>query len=548
MKKISIIVSCFFLFLLTSSCHKELEKVPLQAPSTSTFLRTESELKAALVGCYSPLTTLLAGDPYSLRFEVFSDIGADRDNTPESQMGNPTASAAVTIWTTMYQVIGRCNFILDNINRVEGANAAVVKQITGETKFLRAYSYALLAQLYGDVPLVTKTQTLSEASVPRDPKSTVIDFVLTELGEAANLMSSTNSPNTMALSSGAAWGLASRVALFNERWTDAISAAEKVMLLEGTQVELNPSYANITMRAGKTSKEILWAIQYNYTDVVHTFTQSLRSRMASGFSNRIPTQSLIDSYECTDGLTIDKSPLFNPTRPFENRDPRLGATVALPGSVFFGYQFETHKDSLTCWNYNLVPARRVANLDATHAFASFSGYCWRKYADPTELHATRSEINPIVLRYAEVLLNYAEAKVQANQIDASVYTAINKIRARVNMPLITSGQTSSNLLSIIRRERKVELAGEGLRYFDIIRWKIADKVLSGPVYGRPPRSYPSSAPVIDANGTPDYSNVANRSQMRVIQTRVFSVSANYLWPIPNIEIQTNKKLTQNPGY
>jgi len=270
--------------------------------------------------------------------------------------------------------------------------------------------------------------------------------------------------------------------------------------------------------------------------------------MSGGFSNRIPVQSLVDSYECTDGLSIDKSPLYNPAKPFENRDPRLAKTIALPGSVFYGYQFETNKDSLQCWNYNVTPAVRVANLDATHTFASFSGYCWRKYADPTEQHASRSDINPIVLRYAEVLLNFAEAKIESNQLDEQVYTAINKIRTRAGMPVILSGKTKEQLRSVVRKERKVELAGEGVRYFDLLRWKIADKLLNGPCYGRNPKGFLSSAPVIDENGTPDYSKVSNANLLRIIQTRTFVPAANYLWPIPDIEMQTNKNLTQNPGY
>jgi hypothetical protein len=277
-------------------------------------------------------------------------------------------------------------------------------------------------------------------------------------------------------------------------------------------------------------------------------SQTIRGRMASGFCNRIPVQSLVDSYECIDGLSIDQSPLYNPQKPFENRDPRLGMTIALPGSIYYGYQFESHKDSLMCWNYNVNPPKRVPNLDATHTFASFSGYVWRKYADPTEQDATKTDINTIVMRYAEVLLNYAEAKIEANSIDESVYMAINKVRQRAGMPVITSGKSQGELRSIVRKERKYELAGEGLRYYDILRWKIAEDVIDGPCYGRIPRGYLASAPAIDENGTPDYSNVSNANQMRVIQTRVFDKSKNYLWPLPGIEVQTNSNLVQNPNY
>ncbi|MBK7100108.1 MAG: RagB/SusD family nutrient uptake outer membrane protein [Sphingobacteriales bacterium] len=545
MKKIYfslLIIACFY------SCSKDLEKYPLDAPSTATFPKTESEMKAALIGCFAPLNFRFQENPYIIWMDMYSDIAANRDNTPNSLWGMPTAGNVNNFWNSFYTVISRCNFLLDNFGRIEGASQKTVLETEATARFLRAYSYSVLTQLFGDVPLVTKTLSLSEAYVSRDSKSKVVDFILEELDKAAENLPDNNQPNTMVVAKVAAWGLASRVALYNERWSKAIEAANKVISTEGKQVLLNNNYEAITQRAGKTSKEVIWAIQFNYNDIFHETPLSFRSRMAGGFSNRIPVQALIDSYECIDGLPIDKSPLYNPQKPFENRDPRLGKSIALPGSIYYGYQFETNKDSLQCWNYNVNPPIRVPNLDATHNFASFSGYCWRKYADPTEQHASRSDINPIVIRYAEILLNYAEAKIESDQLDNEIYNAINKIRLRAGIPIISAGKTKQQLRSIVRKERKIELAGEGLRYFDIIRWKIAEKLLEGPCYGRIPRGYLSSAPSIDENGTPDYSLVSNNSQMRIIQTRTFVAGANYLWPIPDIEMQTNKNLKQNPGY
>ncbi len=533
---------------LTLGCTSELEKYPLDAPSTSTFLKTEAELRAAIVGCFTPLTMRVGENPYAIVFDMFSDIAADRDVTPHARWGTATSGMVSTIWNTFYTVVARCNFVLDNVGRVSGASEAVINQSTGEAKFLRAYAYSVLSSFYGDVPLITTTLPLEDAYVSRDPKSAVVDFILAELEAAADLLPATNAPNTMAISKGAAHALASRVALYDERWPEAIAAAEAVMAYEGTEFVLDPDYGSITHRRGKTSKEIIWAIQFNYNDVIHETPVSFRSRMAAGYSNRMPVQSLIDSYPCIDGLPIDESPLYDPGKPFENRDPRLALSIALPGSIYYGYQFETHKDSLLCWNYNVSPAVRVPNLDATHTFASFAGYCWRKYADPTEQHAVRSDINPIIMRYAEVLLNYAEAKLEAGQLDADAVEAINKLRRRVGMAEVPEGLSPAQFRTVVRTERKVELAGEGVRYFDILRWRIAEDVLQGPCYGRIPRGLLATAPAIDENGTPDYSGVPNAGEMRVIQTRNFNPAANYLWPIPDIELQTNKNLVPNPGY
>jgi hypothetical protein len=240
-----------------------------------------------------------------------------------------------------------------------------------------------------------------------------------------------NKPNTMAISKGLAYAIIARTALYNERWDKAIEACKKIMDMQGKQYQLDPSYSNLTMIAGKTSKEIIWAIQYNQDDLSQYCPKKFASRLGGGYSNKMPVQALVDSYECTDGLTIDKSPLYDPQHPWNNRDPRLGYTVALPGTVYLGYEFNTNKDSLMCWNYNVTPAVRINNLDATHTYASFSGYCWRKYVDKSELRTDgASSINAIVFRYAEILLTYAEAKIEKNDIDQTVYDAINDVRKR----------------------------------------------------------------------------------------------------------------------
>src|SRR5690606_30270115 len=175
----------------------------------------------------------------------------------------------------------------------------------------------------------------------------------------------------------------------------------------------------------------------------------------------------LDSYECIDGLPIDESPLYDPANPFEHRDPRLKQSIATPGDIFLGFQFETHRDSVQCWNYNVSPPQRVPNQDALNAFASFSGYCWKKMADPEDfpVYRNNSSLNFIILRLGEVLLNYAEAKIELNEIDQSCLDAINEVRGResVQMPPIAAGKSQADMREIIRRERKIELAMEGLR-------------------------------------------------------------------------------------
>jgi len=544
------------------SCEDYLEKYPLNNPSDATFLSNETELRMAVTGCYNTLWTGVQGMPFHTVFDQISDIGWDRNGSALQAIGRGSADSRngdiLGLWTNLYQGISRCNYVLANMERgQENIPAQIFAQSKAEARFLRAFYYHYLIELWGGVPLVTEPLTLSEANVGRSSKSEIVDFILTELNECVNDLPQENNPVLGKASKGAAWGLASRVALYNERWNDAISSAQKVMNLEGTEFLLHSNYMDLFQYAGQESKEIIFSVQFLNGERMHSMFRFFGSRNAKGHTNKKPSYQAADSWECIDGLQIDESPLFDPQNPYVNRDPRLGFTFSLSGSIFLGFQYETHGDSLRCWDYNQDPPKRIANLEATHAYASFTGIGWRKYADNLDKDAVNdSELNTIIMRYAEILLNYAEAKIEAGQIDQSVLDAINKVRQRpsVDMPPITT-TNPTELRYAVRRERKYELSCEGLRLFDIRRWEIAENVMNLPVLGRMKKSYPSIAPRVDEHGTSYYDNIPIAQQgesadfkMRVVEIRSFDKNRDYLWPIPYVEMDTNSEMTQNPGY
>jgi hypothetical protein len=224
-----------------------------------------------------------------------------------------------------------------------------------------------------------------------------------------------------------------------------------------------------------------------------------------------------------------------------------------------------HPDSTTCTRYTPTFGR-ITNLEVTNAFSSFSGLLLKKYLDPADMVLnTQSELAFMLIRYAEVLLTYAEAKIELNEIDASVLNAINQVRARgygvsVAQTTLYPAVTTTNQLAlreIIRRERKVELAGEGLRLFDIRRWKIADKVMNGVLFGKALNRtlyHTQPKPQLDENSSPSYSSFSSLltvvGNFKIMDNpRVFK-SNHYLWPIPQVEIDVNKHpdFKQNPGY
>ncbi len=543
----------------TISCDNEyLDRFPQESPSSETFLKTEDQLEMAVTGAYSTLydNPSAAPIPFAFALDYATDIGWERNTNDLQKLGAGIAdlnnSFTSNYWNLLYVGIGRCNNILDKAESLNGVvPAAKLQSRLAEVRFLRAYYYFYLNELFGGVPLVTRVLPLSEANVARSSKTEVNDFILNELTTAIEHLPSTlTAENTGRVSKGAALALMSRAALVNKKYDVAAQAAKT--LIDMNVYALHNDYGQLFTYAGENSKEIIFATQYNKAlQKIQGIPSQYLSRLLGGFSNKIPVQSLVDSYECTDGLNIDKSPLFDVNNPFKNRDPRLTQTVVLPQTLLLGTVFETHPDSLQTWDYSGGTAKRVANTDATNAYASFSGYLWRKYIDEADkADRANSEMNTILFRYAEVLLNYAEAKIELNQIDNSVYEAINMVRQRpsVNMPAISSGKSQADMRSIVRKERKYELSGEGLRLLDIRRWEIAHEVMQGPLLGRIRDKWLSNAPRIDANGTPHYDQVSNRSEMRIIENRFFDKDRDYVWPIPRIETEVNTNLVQNNKY
>ena len=554
--KISIILTIVFLVIF-NSCDDILDKVPLDKPSDATFLQSEDELVYAINAAYRSLWYSWGGVPWEYVVDNCTDIGWDR-NSGDLQVVGYGAHSSVTgmfarIWDRHYTGIAKCNNIIENIDRAsENASQEVMDQVLGQAQFLRAYWYSQLVVYFGDVPLITNTLGLEENKTPRTSKGEIVDFLLTELDAAAQkLPESWGGSDKGRATKGAALALKSRVALVAGKYDVAAAAAKQVM--DSQTYSLFPDYQELFTYEGESCSEVIFEIEYQYGIVDHSMPQRLFSRNAKGHANKIPGQAMIDSYECIDGLPIDESPLYDPANPFENRDPRFTYTIAAPGDIWLGFQFETHDDSIMCWNYTVDPPARQGNQDSTNPYATFSGYNWKKTTTLVDQGSFRSHssLNNFVIRYGEVLLNYAEAKIELNQIDESCLNAINAIRGResVQMPAIEPGKSQAKMREQIRRERKIELAMEGLRLQDIRRWGIAHKVMPVPFYGRPNKPYNFAdigIPVIDEDGLPDYSAYADK--LGIVQMRFFDQSRDYLWPIPQKEIDVNDQLEQNPGY
>ncbi|AEL27499.1 RagB/SusD domain-containing protein [Cyclobacterium marinum DSM 745] len=542
---------------LLYSCEDYLVKYPLDQPSDATFWSTESELQMAINSVYRSLyftdraTTHV---PFQFLFDFATDISWDRNLSVWQLLGQgQVTSVEPTLifgaWSNAYVNIGNCNRLLAYMHKAENVtNADTFKRIEAEARFFRAYWYGWLINLYGDVPFTTDPLDVFDAGLPQTDKETIYHFVMEELELAGDMLPEEYpSSDRGRITKGAAWALKARLALFNNDWEIAAEASGKVMALG--KYELYSNFDELFTYEGQNNSEELLTIQFSRANqLTHETPIHTRGRLTGGFATKIPTQALIDSYASIDGLSINESPLYDPKNPFENRDPRLNATCVVPGSIFLGYQFETHPDSLQVWDYNQNPPKRIDNQEVINPYATFSGYQYRKYVSSDEREFRReSELNIMLIRYAEILLIYAESHIELGQVDNTVYEAINSVRERAGIPGIEQGKSLEELRQIVRQERKVEFAYEGLRFFDIRRWEIAEDVLSGPLYGRPLGEYKSNhIPEFDENGTPVYEAYAG--ELRVFDTRIYNPSKDKLLPIPQRELDINSNLTQNPGY
>lgn len=421
----------------------------------------------------------------------------------------------------------RCNWFLENIE-IAPINEDLKNRMKAEARFIRAYQYFQKSQLYGAVPLMTKPVTTEEANtITRTPKAEVVQFVLAELAEIADaLPSSYEGGDVGRITKGAALALKARVELFNQNFEDAIASTQSIMDL--SVYSLFPSYQDLFRIQNEYNSEIVLDVAYLENTVSLWSLGIMTPHIGrNGWYSVDPTQSLVDAYETISGKTIDDPTSgYDPENPWKDRDPRLKATILVPGESYEGIIFN--------------PLENVS--EDYWASYNYTGYCIKKYtaflSDFNDIW--NSGLNIPLIRYAEVLLTYAEAKIELDQIDNSVYTAIDEVRLRAGLPAVDRSKyaTQAEMRELVRRERRVELAMEGLRFYDIQRWQIGDQVMTGPIYG----SRLATVDMVSGKvtfTTPDH--ILN-------ENRVFSPAKNYLWPIPQREIDINPNLSQNPNY
>lgn len=425
-----------------------------------------------------------------------------------------------------YDKITRCNNFLANIDRPE-MSEELRTRLTSEVRFLRAWHYFLKVTLYGDVPLVKEVLDIKNSNLPRTPKAEVEQFILDELTEIApTLPDKYRGGDVGRVTKGAALTLRARMEIFKGDYAACAATCEQIMKLG---YSLFQDYKGLFKIANVNNEEVIMDVQYVENLAKNSILGVMPPASVGGWSSINPTQALVDTYECMDGKTIKESTNYNPKDPYKDRDPRLAATIIYPGCLYEGSYFNSIDIKDPTGDYYAPYGR------------SKTGYHPRKYIDNLSDYADmwNTGMNAIVMRYAEVLLMYAESKIELGQIDESVYKALNDIRKRAGMLEVdrTVYNNQAKMRELVRRERRVELAMEGLRWFDICRWRIAEEVMPGQVYG-------ALLGTVDA-GT----GALNLTDERIkVEIRLFDPAKNYLWPIPQSVIDATPAIEQNPGY
>ncbi|MGM9765154.1 MAG: RagB/SusD family nutrient uptake outer membrane protein [Candidatus Cryptobacteroides sp.] len=535
------------------SCSGFLDKYPQTGPSNEDFFSNEDELTLAINGAYSSLYWM---SDQNVQYQLFLDGATDivyirgtyaNMNTIQAGQSNGQTNVFAKIWTHFYTKISLTNNILDNIHRAEGkVSEEFYNRIEAEARFLRAYCYSYLVFLYGDVPYIDHMLDWKDCIRPKNKAVEIIGHIYDDLDFASeHLPAAWGADDSGRVTKGAALGLKARVALYAGDWKLSAEAAGEV--IESKTYSIDPDYGSLFTHSGENSPEIMLAVQYLKNVQINANAKYIGTRLSNGYSVIVPTQTLVDMYQCRDGQRIDKSPQYNPLKPYENRDPRLDMSIIRPGGWHNGYKFEIHPDSTKTSAIIDGKEVRVGNTEVTNAYGTFTGYVGRKYFDEADLpdFISESELNFILMRYAEVLLTYAEAKIESGEIDDSVIEAINQVRRRpgVSMPAATLSMGSEALRELVRYERTVEFAMEGLRLFDIRRWRIAEYVLPGKLLGKRVKAhwYDPVIPSFNEWGKPVYTD---ESIFNSLGDLSFDPATGYLWPIPQSEIDQNPLLAE----
>lgn len=533
MKSIAKFITIILFFLGISACEDTLDLQPQNELSEAKFWQSEEDLTAAVNGTYEVM--LVARETYQHfgALDVYTPIGIGRSGN-NRVIGNGTYSDDLWVlenrWQAGFRGVVRASDVLDHVDQMTNVDEEIRNERKGEALFLRAWYYFNLVYFFGDLPKITTVPTLEQETMSRSPKSDIVDVMLSDLSEIIdnNYLPVSRDEQKGRATLGAALFLKAKIHMMEHQYSEAVNALETLMNL-GVYA-LNPDFIGIWSKDNEHNSEVIFNLESFAgsgdskfgSDWDKLFSSRGWGPQGGGWSRAVPTTYLLDLYETKEGESIDPDTVdiedYLELSYYNNRDPRLDMTVVRPGDSVLSYdnEYVVYPDDLGGgWRH------------------SQSGLHMRKFITqiPNDYTNWDSPKNWIYFRYADALLMYAEARLEASSTsengiinDVAIYDALNQVRQRpsVNMPAISEDKTKSELRNIIRRERPRELALEGWYFFDLIRWDVQQEMIDG-------------------------FEVWSIRTKQIVETRVFE-NRHKLWPVPLSERLLNPNLGNNPGW
>lgn len=532
MKKIFAIMATAVLVL--TGCEKFLDKTDPTATTFQEFFVDEDDLRRVVYSTY--LDVFTNRDDRKLLFymkdarsdNAYSRSEGDHHQRIANGTMNSNTRAFEYYWTIHMKHIGRLNTYIDNIDVPYVEDEAVRQRYKAILEGLRVWHYFEAVMRWGNIPYVLKPATIEEAKAEPLPKAQVLDSLFNMAPEIwGRLPEGEYTTNKYMFNRNSFKALIMRYALFNERYELAAQLAKEIM--DSGQYELYHSYRDLFQYEGDTrNKEFI--IHMERESVGNSATTSFRDlgphfRTGAGESQAVPLKSLVDTYWTLQGRPIDQCPLHTKEEyeldPNLNRDPRYEVSIMGHGDTFYGETIDIYNTNNPMYYENQR--------------ASKSGYWFRKFVSDADAFRDGT-LTYGLIRYAEVLLTYAEAKLMLNDFDELAKDCINQIRRRAGLDMSVAdvtlptyaAYTQAQWIELLRNERRIEFAGEGLRYEDILRWRIAEQVLNQPALG--------------------HTRMVNGQKVSLkIEDRSFAPH-NYLWPFHQTVLRVEPDLHQNPGY
>lgn len=564
--------------MVFASCAKDYEKIPLgqQMSIDLIFDKNDSAGQYAiefLTNTYNDALfsghNRLSGDYMDAASDdaISSYTGLSDVEKIATGAYSATAVNSDDNWSKSYIAIRSATIFIVNIDRVplleklsDGRPARSAYK--AEARFLRAWTYFELVRRYGGVPITGDSvyQLTDNITLPRQSFETCINYIVSELDAAADSLrgeEQVNSTNYGRITKGAALALKAKVLLYaasplfnggniddgnvltgytsydKNRWKLAADAAQAVMNL-GTYA-LMPNYTDVfTTQAepiGNNTETIFWRQNGTGTSV-ETTNGPVGYTSAGGSGRTSPTQNLVDAFPTIDGLQItDPNSGYNEDDPYANRDPRLKATIFYNGYSWLNRYVQTYDGGLD------KPGGTIQQTKTGYYMRKFMGSFENVQGSPVYSNTIHDWI---FLRYAEVLLDYAEAANEYAGPGDDVYNVLYALRKRAgiapgdnNTYGLKQGMSQDEMREAIRNERRIEMAFEEDRYWDVKRWKIAEQVYADPLQGMDIQQ--------TGNGQLYFNKIS-------VLTPHFVAPKMYLYPIPYSEVVKNANMKQNPGW